>query len=187
MRRRPLRTAAVAVVALVGTLLVAGPAGAAPAKKWGTTFCRAVSTWGTGVSTISAAERAKPQAASAPEAAARLGAYLDTYSALTVTFGEAVTAAGTPDVANGARIEKTIRKGITAMVTEIDAIATALDALDVTDPTAFRTGAAQLQTRVGASNEPFSAALDRVSTLDRSGDLDRVLRTAPACKGLTGG
>ena len=91
-------------------------------------------------------------------------------------------AAGTPQVANGAKIEAALTQAFSRLKTALSAAASKADALPTNSPTAFKTGAQALGTSVQSSMTAIGTGLNL-----KSPELEKAAKAEPVCTTLSGG
>jgi hypothetical protein len=182
------RVTAVGVLALASVALAAVSASAKTStpEKWGTTFCGSLTTWSDEVTERGDEIRTSLQGASISptDGKALIVGYIGDIGDATGQFSTRMKKVGNPDATNGAKIQKTILRGIEGIETRVGDLETLAQSIPTTDLTSFQTSVQALAAAFDTVSQPFDQAMDKVAQLDEDNGLSGELEDLKACRAL---
>jgi hypothetical protein len=188
---RLLRRGATAVLALCALAAVlAAPAGAATApEKWGATFCTETVGWlqGAQQGANDLQTKASDPSITPADGKALIVEFLSTGVASTKAYGQALKAAGAPNIKNGAKIQASILAGIAGSGAKLTVLNKVAKKIPTRPPAAFQKAATKLGNQLSSFSEPFSKGMDGAGKLDSGHQLANILQSLPECAPLANG
>ncbi len=150
-------------------------------EAWAESVCSAVGTWVKDIEAKTESIKAATADVTDPAAAKQqLATFTD--DILTTTDGmlAGVKGAGTPDVKDGATIEKALNEGLGTVKPIFEQLKSGVAALPTDSPEAFVAGAEVLQATIGQGLDAFGSSLSGVS----SPELDKVFDANATCQAV---
>ncbi len=178
------------LIASLGTIALAGPASAAPAKtvpanKWATSICTGVSDWVQGFQSGSQTVTSKLSApgVTIADVTAAVDEFLSTGSEATAQTIAELKKAGAPDAKNGSKISKSLLTAFTSIkgqLTSARSEAAGLDPSAATYGTDIQGVLQHMTTNFSNSLDGFSKRSDKLA----DSKLKKILKTNKTCKAL---
>jgi hypothetical protein len=186
---RKLRGFAALIAVLVLASVFAAGTSARPAARgisanaWVTQVCTAITTWkGHVVKRSTAVSKSNPTSLTQLHAA--LVSFLTGIVADTDRMIAATDAAGTPSVSHGKEVASALHSGLAKLRGYFAQDLSKAKKLSRTNPQKFSAGATALSAALSKQSDQIVASFDAIDKKYPSSELDRALKTAPACRGL---
>jgi hypothetical protein len=188
--RQIVRRAARLVIATVGVVAIgsvgiSGAGAATDPAEWGEVFCVETTTWLDGAQ-AGAEDLAANADVSPKKGRALLVDFFATGVSATKAYGKRIRAAGAPDAAQGAEIQRALLAGIKGVQKRLARLEKQAKKLPTGNTAKFQQKSTDLGLAFQGVLEPWSSALDEIDRLDPDQALIAELRPIPACDFLAG-